>query len=175
MVIEKPFGKDLASSEELNNKICSLFTEEQLYRIDHYLGKEIVQNLVVMRFANRYIVDANDCTIWSRPMQLSGRYELLIYYMFRLCRFLSPLWNRDNVSNVQIIFKEDFGTQGRGGYFDNYGIIRDIIQNHLLQVGPLKNSENSPHVLRFLESGQCTNLLGYIGDGISCNGEASIS
>jgi glucose-6-phosphate 1-dehydrogenase len=66
-----------------------------LYRIDHYLGKEIVQNLMVMRFANR---------------------------------FLSPLWNRENIANVQIIFKEPFGVEGRGGYFDNYGIIRDVVQ-----------------------------------------------
>jgi glucose-6-phosphate 1-dehydrogenase len=69
--------------------------EPQLYRIDHYLGKEIVQNLMVMRFANR---------------------------------FLSPLWNRENVANVQIIFKEPFGVEGRGGYFDHYGIIRDVVQ-----------------------------------------------
>ena len=72
-----------------------------MYRIDHYLGKELVQNLVVMRFANR---------------------------------FFSPIWNRDNISNIQIIFKEKIGTEGRGGYFDKYGIVRDIIQNHLIQV-----------------------------------------
>ncbi|KAH7307214.1 hypothetical protein KP509_22G049900 [Ceratopteris richardii] len=101
VVVEKPFGKDLASSEELSGQLGQLFTEEQIYRIDHYLGKEIVQNLLVMRFANRFFL---------------------------------PLWNRDNIDNVQIVFKEDFGTEGRGGYFDEYGIIRDIIQNHLLQV-----------------------------------------
>jgi glucose-6-phosphate 1-dehydrogenase len=101
IIVEKPFGKDLSSSEALSAGIAALFTEAQLYRIDHYLGKELTQNLVVMRFANR---------------------------------FLAPLWNRDNISNVQIIFKEPFGTQGRGGYFDQYGIIRDIIQNHLLQL-----------------------------------------
>lgn len=101
IVVEKPFGKDLQSSEELSAGISELFTEAQLYRIDHYLGKELTQNLVVMRFANR---------------------------------FLAPLWNRDNIANVQILFKEPFGTQGRGGYFDQYGIIRDIIQNHLLQL-----------------------------------------
>ena len=101
IVVEKPFGKDLQSSEELSAGISKLFTESQLYRIDHYLGKELTQNLVVMRFANR---------------------------------FLAPLWNRDNIANVQILFKEPFGTQGRGGYFDQYGIIRDIIQNHLLQL-----------------------------------------
>ena len=101
VIVEKPFGRDLKSSEALSGGIAALFTEAQLYRIDHYLGKELTQNLVVMRFANR---------------------------------FLAPLWNRDNISNVQIIFKEPFGTQGRGGYFDQYGIIRDIIQNHLLQL-----------------------------------------
>ena len=101
VVVEKPFGKDLESSEKLNQSLSALFSEEQLYRIDHYLGKELVQNLVVMRFANR---------------------------------FISPLWNRDNIANVQIIFKEPFGTEGRGGYFDDYGIIRDVIQNHLLQI-----------------------------------------
>lgn len=101
VIVEKPFGKDLESSEELSSGIAKLFTEAQLYRIDHYLGKELTQNLVVMRFANR---------------------------------FLAPLWNRDNIANVQLIFKEPFGTEGRGGYFDQYGIIRDIIQNHLLQL-----------------------------------------
>ncbi|KAL1564270.1 Glucose-6-phosphate 1-dehydrogenase, cytoplasmic isoform [Salvia divinorum] len=101
VVFEKPFGKDLASAEELSAQIGELFDEPQIYRIDHYLGKELVQNLLVLRFANRFFL---------------------------------PLWNRDNISNVQIVFREDFGTEGRGGYFDQYGIIRDIIQNHLLQI-----------------------------------------
>ncbi|KAL3640064.1 Glucose-6-phosphate 1-dehydrogenase, cytoplasmic isoform [Castilleja foliolosa] len=101
IVVEKPFGKDLASAEELSSQIGELFEEPQIYRIDHYLGKEIVQNLLVLRFANRLFL---------------------------------PLWNRDNIANIQIVFREDFGTEGRGGYFDQYGIIRDIIQNHLLQV-----------------------------------------
>ncbi|XP_062105530.1 glucose-6-phosphate 1-dehydrogenase 6, cytoplasmic [Humulus lupulus] len=101
VVVEKPFGRDLASAEELSSQIGELFDESQLYRIDHYLGKELVQNLLVLRFANRFFL---------------------------------PLWNRDNIDNVQIVFREDFGTDGRGGYFDQYGIIRDIIQNHLLQV-----------------------------------------
>ncbi|KAG0554318.1 hypothetical protein M758_12G084600 [Ceratodon purpureus] len=101
VIVEKPFGKDLESSDELSSELGALFTEDQLYRIDHYLGKELVQNLLVMRFANRFFV---------------------------------PIWNRDNIASVQIVFKEDFGTEGRGGYFDQYGIIRDIIQNHLVQV-----------------------------------------
>ncbi|KAG6492090.1 hypothetical protein ZIOFF_047040 [Zingiber officinale] len=101
IVVEKPFGKDLNSAEDLSAQLGELFTEEQLYRIDHYLGKELVQNLLVLRFANRLFL---------------------------------PLWNRDNIDNMQIVFREDFGTEGRGGYFDEYGIIRDIIQNHLLQV-----------------------------------------
>ncbi|XP_057515678.1 glucose-6-phosphate 1-dehydrogenase 6, cytoplasmic-like [Amaranthus tricolor] len=101
IVVEKPFGRDLQSAEQLSSQIGELFDESQIYRIDHYLGKELVQNLLVMRFANRFFV---------------------------------PLWNRDNIDNVQIVFREDFGTEGRGGYFDQYGIIRDIIQNHLLQV-----------------------------------------
>ncbi|KAL2529070.1 Glucose-6-phosphate 1-dehydrogenase [Forsythia ovata] len=77
------------------------WTRIVIFRIDHYLGKELVQNLLVLRFANRFFL---------------------------------PLWNRDNIDNVQIVFREDFGIEGRGGYFDQYGIIRDIIQNHLLQV-----------------------------------------
>ncbi|XP_042513394.1 glucose-6-phosphate 1-dehydrogenase 6, cytoplasmic-like [Macadamia integrifolia] len=101
VIVEKPFGKDLGSAEELSAHLGELFDEQQLYRIDHYLGKELVQNLLVLRFANRFFL---------------------------------PLWNRDNIDNIQIVFREDFGTEGRGGYFDEYGIIRDIIQNHLLQV-----------------------------------------
>lgn len=101
IVVEKPFGKDLASADKLSSQIGELFEEPQIYRIDHYLGKELVQNLLVLRFANRLFL---------------------------------PLWNRDHIANVQIVFREDFGTDGRGGYFDEYGIIRDIIQNHLLQV-----------------------------------------
>ncbi|GBG74334.1 hypothetical protein CBR_g18745 [Chara braunii] len=88
LVVEKPFGKDLDSAEALSSHLGALFTEEQLYRIDHYLGKELVQNLLVMRFANR------------------------VFF---------PLWNRSHIASVQITFKENFGTEGRGGYFDEYG------------------------------------------------------
>ncbi|KAL5538509.1 hypothetical protein UlMin_043589, partial [Ulmus minor] len=88
IVVEKPFGRDLQSAEELSAQIGELFEEPQIYRIDHYLGKELVQNMLVLRFANRFFL---------------------------------PLWNRDNIDNVHIVFREDFGTDGRGGYFDQYG------------------------------------------------------
>ncbi|XP_074499840.1 glucose-6-phosphate 1-dehydrogenase isoform X1 [Sebastes fasciatus] len=101
VIVEKPFGRDLQSSEELSTHLSSLFTEEQIYRIDHYLGKEMVQNLMVLRFGNR---------------------------------IFGPIWNRDSVACVVLTFKEPFGTQGRGGYFDDFGIIRDVMQNHLLQI-----------------------------------------
>ncbi|XP_069174778.1 glucose-6-phosphate 1-dehydrogenase [Procambarus clarkii] len=101
IIIEKPFGKDLASSAKLSNHLAGLFKEEEIYRIDHYLGKEMVQNLMTLRFGNR---------------------------------IFGPTWNRDNISSVFISFKEPFGTQGRGGYFDEFGIIRDVMQNHLLQI-----------------------------------------
>ncbi|KAJ0036239.1 hypothetical protein NQD34_004916 [Periophthalmus magnuspinnatus] len=101
IIVEKPFGRDLQSSEELSTHLSSLFTEEQIYRIDHYLGKEMVQNLMVLRFGNR---------------------------------IFGPIWNRDSIACVVLTFKEPFGTQGRGGYFDDFGIIRDVMQNHLLQM-----------------------------------------
>ncbi|MXQ99205.1 hypothetical protein E5288_WYG021634 [Bos mutus] len=101
IIVEKPFGRDLQSSNQLSNHIASLFHEDQIYRIDHYLGKEMVQNLMVLRFANR---------------------------------IFGPIWNRDNIACVILTFKEPFGTEGRGGYFDEFGIIRDVMQNHLLQM-----------------------------------------
>ncbi|XP_064415298.1 glucose-6-phosphate 1-dehydrogenase isoform X2 [Latimeria chalumnae] len=101
VIVEKPFGKDLESSNKLSNHLSSLFKEEQIYRIDHYLGKEMVQNLMVLRFGNR---------------------------------IFGPIWNRDNIACVVLTFKEPFGTEGRGGYFDEFGIIRDVMQNHMLQM-----------------------------------------
>eukprot|EP00035_Acanthoeca_spectabilis_P006058 m.119992 g.119992 ORF g.119992 m.119992 type:complete len:563 (-) comp13331_c0_seq1:107-1795(-) len=101
VIIEKPFGRDSATSEVLSKHLTGLYSEKDLFRIDHYLGKEMVQNLMIVRFANR---------------------------------ILTPLWNRDNIACVQITFKENFGTGGRGGYFDTFGIVRDILQNHLMQV-----------------------------------------
>jgi glucose-6-phosphate 1-dehydrogenase len=101
LIIEKPFGNDSKSFEELSSAMSALYTEDYIYRIDHYLGKEMVQNLVILRFSNA---------------------------------IFEPVWNRNHINSVVITFKEDFGTKGRGGYFDSYGIIRDVIQNHLLQV-----------------------------------------
>ncbi|KAE9621395.1 putative glucose-6-phosphate dehydrogenase (NADP(+)) [Lupinus albus] len=101
VIVEKPFGRDLESSSNLTRCLKQYLTEDQIFRIDHYLGKELVENLSVLRFSN------------------------LVF---------EPLWSRDYIRNVQLIFSEDFGTEGRGGYFDNYGIIRDIMQNHLLQI-----------------------------------------
>lgn len=101
IIIEKPFGKDADSSKELSDHLSKLFREEQLYRIDHYLGKEMVQNLMTIRFGNK---------------------------------IFNPTWNRENIASVLITFKEPFGTEGRGGYFDEFGIIRDVMQNHLLQI-----------------------------------------
>lgn len=101
VIVEKPFGRDLQSSRDLTNALAADLQESQTYRIDHYLGKELVENITVLRFSN------------------------IIF---------SPLWSRTHIRNVQITFSENFGTEGRGGYFDNYGIIRDVIQNHLLQV-----------------------------------------
>jgi glucose-6-phosphate 1-dehydrogenase len=95
VIVEKPFGRDLESSRALGSGLYEALTEEQIYRIDHYLGKELIENLTVLRFSN------------------------LVF---------QPLWNRQFIRNVQIIFSENFGTEGRGGYFDNYGIIRDIMQ-----------------------------------------------
>ncbi|KAJ6388233.1 hypothetical protein OIU77_026748 [Salix suchowensis] len=101
VIVEKPFGRDSDSSAALTKALKQYLEEDQIFRIDHYLGKELVENLSVLRFSN------------------------LIF---------EPLWSRQYIRNVQLIFSEDFGTEGRGGYFDNYGILRDIMQNHLLQI-----------------------------------------
>ena len=96
IIVEKPFGKDLESSRVLLNAIKQYWTEDETFRIDHYLGKEMVKNILVLRFANIA---------------------------------LSSAWDKNSISSVQITFKEPFGTEGRGGYFDEFGIIRDILQN----------------------------------------------
>jgi glucose-6-phosphate 1-dehydrogenase len=101
VIIEKPFGTDLASAQQLNREIHQHLDERQIYRIDHYLGKETVQNLLVFRFAN-------------------GIYE--------------PLWNRQYIDHVQITNAETVGVEGRGGYYEKAGVVRDMLQNHVFQV-----------------------------------------
>jgi glucose-6-phosphate 1-dehydrogenase len=101
IVVEKPFGRDLATAEALNRELHQHFGEEQIYRIDHYLGKETVQNLTVLRFANTLI---------------------------------EPIWNRNYIDHVQITVAEDAGIGTRAGYFESAGTLRDMIQNHLLQL-----------------------------------------
>ena len=101
IVIEKPFGRDLASSEALNNELLKAFDEGQIYRIDHYLGKETVQNLLAFRFGNA---------------------------------LFEPIWNRRYVDHVQITVGEDVGVEKRGGYYETSGALRDMVQNHLLQL-----------------------------------------
>ena len=104
VVVEKPFGRDLASAQVLNVTLHQFFPESAIFRIDHYLGKEPVQNLLYYRFANS---------------------------------FLEPIWNRNYVERVQITMAERFGVQGRGRFYDEAGAIRDVVQNHLLEVASL--------------------------------------
>ncbi|WDH81991.1 glucose-6-phosphate dehydrogenase [Paenibacillus urinalis] len=101
LVIEKPFGYDLGSAEQLNEQIREVFREEEIYRIDHYLGKEMVQNIEVIRFGNA---------------------------------FFEPLWNNKHISNIQITLGETVGVEERGGYYDQAGALRDMGQNHMLQM-----------------------------------------
>jgi glucose-6-phosphate 1-dehydrogenase len=101
VIVEKPFGRDLASAQALDRTLHDVFPESSIFRIDHYLGKEAVQNLLYFRFANS---------------------------------FLEPIWNREYIQDIQITMAENFGVQGRGAFYEEVGAIRDVVQNHLLQV-----------------------------------------
>ena len=101
LIIEKPFGRDLTSARKLNNKITKVFGEDNTYRIDHYLGKEMIQNLMVLRFANS---------------------------------IFEPLWNNKYIDNIQISSSETVGVENRGGYYEQSGALKDMVQNHMLQL-----------------------------------------
>ncbi len=138
IVVEKPFGRDLESARELNHTLHAVFPEERIFRIDHYLGKESVEDLLVFRFSNT---------------------------------LLEPVWNRNYVRSVQLTMSETIGVEGRGSFYDSVGAIRDVMQNHLLQVlsllameppvGPDARhlSDEKAKVFSAMEPIQCTKLV----------------
>src|ERR1700675_642889 len=101
IVVEKPFGSDLKSARELTQVLQRVFHEDSVFRIDHYLGKETVQNIVALRFANE---------------------------------IFEPLWNQKYIDHVQITVAESLGVEDRGGYYDKSGALRDMVQNHMMQL-----------------------------------------
>jgi glucose-6-phosphate 1-dehydrogenase len=113
IIVEKPFGYNLKTAKNLNNELVKSFNEEQVYRIDHYLGKETVQNVMVTRFSN-------------------GIFE--------------PLWNRNYIHHVEVTSAENLGVENRGGYYDKSGALRDMVQNHLLQLVSLVAMEPPPQI-----------------------------
>jgi glucose-6-phosphate 1-dehydrogenase len=113
VIIEKPIGHDLASAKEVNDAVGKVFEESQIYRIDHYLGKETVQNLMALRFANA---------------------------------LFEPIWNAAHIDHVQITVAESIGVEGRGGYYDHAGALRDMMQNHLMQLLCLVATEPPTHM-----------------------------
>jgi len=108
LVVEKPFGTDLVSARELNRRLTALVPEERLYRIDHFLGKEPVQDIMYLRFSNA---------------------------------LFEPVWSREHVESIQVTMAEDFGVEGRGAFYDGVGALRDVVQNHILQVLALVTME----------------------------------
>ncbi|CAM5301241.1 glucose-6-phosphate dehydrogenase [Rhodanobacter lindaniclasticus] len=112
VVVEKPFGHDLASARRLNQALRSVFPDEAIFRIDHFLGKEAIMNILYFRFANS---------------------------------FLEPIWNRNHVASVEVTLAEQFGVKGRGAFYDGAGCLRDVIQNHLMQIVALLAMEPPAH------------------------------